>query len=281
MSSSFYPPTRPSTVGEVLDLAFRIFKVTLIRALPYGIVAVIAQQISSLYNFGRVAPAHAAPAQTIFANPVVGSTSFVVGVLLALLAWSSMLLCQRSIVEHRRTSAGVELGAALRRMVAFVPATLLVLVFVAGDFALLWALPPAYRTGARIALLVVSFYLAILLSCTWPAVLLGGLGPIAALRQSVRLVWGNWWRLTLIYMVSAIIVLVMAILLGALIAALVSWLGVGVPVMTSVVYAEVANALGAVMAPFAGALLLATYGDLRVRKEGTDLQQRIAGVVVE
>lgn len=268
-------------MGEVLDLAFRIFKVTLIRALPYGIVAVIAQQISSLYNFGRVAPAHAAPAHTIFANPVVGSTSFVVGVLLALLAWSSMLLCQRSVVEHRRTSAGVELGAALRRMVAFVPATLLVLAFVAGDFALLWALPPAYRTGARIALLAVSFYLAILLSCTWPAVLLGGLGPIAALRRSVRLVWGNWWHLTLIYMVSAIIVLVMAILLGALIAALVSWLGVGVPVMTSVVYAEVANALGAVMAPFAGALLLATYGDLRVRKEGTDLQQRIAGVVVE
>jgi hypothetical protein len=280
MSLSFYPPTRPSSVGEVLDLAFRIFKVTLIRALPYGIVAVIAQQLTSLYNFGRVAPAHAhAPA--VFANPLVGGSIFVLGVLLALLAWSSMLLCQRSIVEHRFQSARVELGAALHRMVSFVPATLLFLAVVAGDFALLWALPAAYHAQARIVLLVVSLYLAVLLSCTWPAVLFGGLGPVAALRQSVRLVWGNWWRVALVYMVSVIIVLVIAILLGALIATLVAWLGVGVPVMTSVVYAEVANALGAFMAPFAGALLLAVYGDLRVRREGTDLQQRIVGAVAE
>ena len=263
-------------MGEVLDLAFRIFKVTLIRALPYGIVAVIAQQITSLYNFGRVAPAHA-----LFANPVVGGAVFVLGVLLALLAWSSMLLCQRSIVEHRFTSASAELGAALRRMVSFVPATLLFLAVVAGDFALLWVLSPAYRAQVRIVLLVVSAYLAILLSCTWPAVLFGGLGPVAALRQSVRLAWGNWWRVALVYGVSVIIVLVIAILLGALIASLVAWLGVGVPVMTSVVYAEVANALGAFMAPFAGALLLAVYADLRVRREGTDLQQRIAGAVAE
>src|SRR5579862_7028005 len=109
MSLSFYPPTRPSSVGEVLDLAFRIFKVTLIRALPYGIVAVIAQQLTSLHNFGRVTPAHApAPAPTVFANPWVGDSIFVLGVLLALLAWSSMLLCQRSIVEHRFQSARAE-----------------------------------------------------------------------------------------------------------------------------------------------------------------------------
>ena len=263
-------------MGEVLDLAFRIFKVTLIRALPYGIGAVIAQQISSLYKFSGVAPAH-----SVLSTPAVGRGAFVLGVLLALLAWASMLLCQQAIVEHRPTSARAELGAALRRMVSFVPATVLFLVVVAGDFMLLWALPGEYRVQARIPLLLVSLYLAILLSCTWPAVLFGGLGPIAALRQSMRLVWGNWWRLTLIYIVSGVIVLVVAILLGAVIATLVSWLGVGVPAMTSVVYAEVANALGAIMAPFAGALLLAVYGDLRVRREGTDLQQRIVDAVAE
>src|SRR5579871_3923227 len=167
MSSSFYPPTRPSSVGEVLDLAFRIFKVTLIRALPYGIVAVIAQQLTSLHNFGRVTPTHA-PAPVMFGHPWVGDALFVLGVLLALLAWSSMLLRQRSIVEHRFQSARAEMAAALRRMVSFVPATVLFLAVVAGDFALLWALPPAYHAQARMALLVLSVYLAVLLSCTWP-----------------------------------------------------------------------------------------------------------------
>ena len=278
MSATFYPPARPLSVGEVLDLAFRIFKVTLIRALPYGIGAVIGQQLSSLYKFGGVA---SGSGHTLLDNPILGGVAFVVGVGLALLAWASMLLCQRAIVEHRPTSIRAELGAAVRRMPTFVAATLLYFVVVGGDFALQWILPAAMRIEARVLFLVLSLCLAVLLSCVWPVVLFAGAGPLAALRQSTRLVWGNWWRMAVIYTVGGVIVLVIAILLGALIAAIISWLGVGLPVMTSVVYAEVANALGAVMAPFAGALLLATFGDLRVRKEGTDLQQRIVGLAAE
>ena len=37
-------------------------------------------------------------------------------------------------------------------------------------------------------------------------------------------------------------------------------------------------ALGAVGTPFSGAILLAVYGDLKLRKEGTDLASRLAGV---
>ena len=65
------------------------------------------------------------------------------------------------------------------------------------------------------------------------------------------------------YVVGGAVVIVVAVLLGALIAAIVSSLGAGIPVMTSV-FTEVANVLGAVTAPFAGAMLLATFGDLRV-----------------
>jgi hypothetical protein len=42
-----------------------------------------------------------------------------------------------------------------------------------------------------------------------------------------------------------------------------------------------ANATVAVVAPFVSALLLAVFGELRVRKEGLDLQQRIGGLAVE
>jgi hypothetical protein len=276
MSATFYPPSRPSSVGEVLDLAFRIFKVTLIRALPYGIGVVIGQQLCSLYKFGGVASGH-----TLLGNPILEGVAFVLGVGLVLLAWSSMLLCQRAIVEHRPTSLRAGLGAAVRRMPAFAAATALYFVVVGGDFALQWILPAAVLVEARVLFLVLSLYLAILLACVWPVVLFAGSGPLAALRQSARLVWGNWWRLAVIFTVGGVIVFVIAILLGVLIAAIISWLGVGLPVMTSVVFTEVANALGAVIVPFAGALLLATFGDLRVRKEGTDLQQRIAGLAAE
>jgi hypothetical protein len=275
MSSAFYPPARPLSVGEVLDLAFQIFKATLVKGLPYGICAVVAQQLPNIYALSTSATLR----QTLGAGQPVGIGLFALGVLLALTAWSALLLRQRAIIEHRPTSIRAELGEAMRRLPSFAVATLLFLVLVTGPFALLVMVPQQYRGGARL-LEVLSLYLAILLSSTWPAVLFARLGPFAALRQSVHLVWGNWWRMAVFYVVGVAVVIVAAVLLGALIAAIVSSLGAGIPVMTSV-FTEVANVLGAVTAPFAGAMLLATYGDLRVRREGTDLQQRIAGLAVD
>jgi hypothetical protein len=276
MSPAFYPPARPLSVGEVLDLVFQVFKATLVRGLPYGICAVVAQQLPNIYALGGGGTVR----QALSAGQPVGIALFGLGVLLALLAWSALLLRQRAIIEQQPTSIKSELGEAARRLPSFLVATLLFLVVVGSGAAVIMVVPRQYRTGVRIPLEILSLYLAVLLSCTWPAVLFAGQGPLGALRQSVRLVWGNWWRMAMIYLVGGAMVVVVAVLLGALIAAVVSSLGAGIPVMTSV-FTEVANALGAVTAPFAGAMLLATFGDLRVRKEGTDLQQRIVGLAVD
>jgi hypothetical protein len=276
MSSAFYPPARPLSVGEVLDLVFQIFKATLVKGLPYGICAVVAQQLPNVYALASGVTVR----QALSAGQPIGIALFAVGVLLALVAWSALLLQQRAIIEQRPTSIKSELGEALRRLPSFFGATLLFLVLVGSGVAVIMTVPPQYRTGVRFPVEILSLYLAVLLSCTWPAVLFAGQGPLGALRQSVRLVWRNWWRVAVVYVVGAAVVIVVSVLLGALIAAIVSSLGAGIPVMTSV-FTEVANVLGAVTAPFAGALLLATFADLRVRKEGTDLKQRIAGLAVD
>jgi hypothetical protein len=276
MSSAFYPPARPLSVGEVLDLVFQIFKATLVKGLPYGICAVVAQQLPNVYALASGVTVR----QALSAGQPIGVALFAVGVLLALVAWSALLLQQRALIEQRPTSIKSELGEALRRLPSFFVATLLFLVMVGSGVAVIMTVPPQYRTGVRFPVEILSLYLAVLLSCTWPAVLFAGQGPLGALRQSVRLVWRNWWRVAVVYVVGAAVVIVVSVLLGALIAGIVSSLGAGIPVMTSV-FTEVANVLGAVTAPFAGALLLATFADLRVRKEGTDLKQRIAGLAVD
>ncbi|HEX4675148.1 MAG TPA: hypothetical protein VH209_07450 [Steroidobacteraceae bacterium] len=276
MSSAFYPPARPLSVGEVLDLVFQIFKATLVRGLPYGICAVVAQQLPNVYALASGVSVR----QALSAGQPIRIALFAVGVLLALVAWSALLLQQRAIIEQRPTSIKSELGEALRRLPSFFVATLLFLVVVGSGAAVIMVVPPQYRTGMRIPLEILGVYLAVFLSCTWPAVLFAGQGPLGALRQSARLVWGNWWRIAVVYVVGAAVVIVVSVLLGALIAAIVSSLGAGIPVMTSV-FAEVANVLGAVTAPFAGALLLAVFADLRVRKQGTDLKQRIVDLAVE
>jgi hypothetical protein len=276
MSSAFYPPARPLSVGEVLDLVFQIFKATLVKGLPYGICAVVAQQLPNVYALASGVTVR----QASSAGQPIGIALFVIGVLLALVAWSALLLQQRAIIEQRPTSIKSELGEALRKLPSFFVATLLFLVVVGSGVAVIMLVPPQYRAGVRIPAGILSVYLAVLLSCTWPAVLFAGQGPLGALRQSARLVWGNWWRIAVVYVVGAAVVIVVSVLLGALIAAIVSSLGAGIPVMTSV-FTEVANVLGAVTAPFAGALLLGTFADLRVRKEGTDLKQRIVDLAVE
>ena len=135
MSSAFYPPARPLSVGEVLDLAFQIFKATLVKGLPYGICAVVAQQLPNIYALSTGATLR----QTLGAGEPVGIGVFVLGVLLALTAWSALLLRQRAIIEHRPTSFQSELGDALRRLPSFAVATVLFFVLVGGPFALLIA----------------------------------------------------------------------------------------------------------------------------------------------
>src|SRR5215469_14562616 len=50
MGNILYPPSRPQSVGEVLDSAFRIYSATLLRCLPYSFASVILGQLLSLYD---------------------------------------------------------------------------------------------------------------------------------------------------------------------------------------------------------------------------------------
>src|SRR6266702_4334167 len=49
MSLVLYPPARPQSIGEVIDTAFRIFKATLLRSLPYSVLATVAGQLQNIY----------------------------------------------------------------------------------------------------------------------------------------------------------------------------------------------------------------------------------------
>jgi len=275
MSPAFYPPTRPLGIGEVLDLAIQIFKATAIRGIPYGICAVTFEQLPNIYDLGS-----GAVRQPYGGDRPLWLALFFVGTVLALIAWSALLLQQRATIERSAATVGRQLAEAVRRLPVFVLATLLFFVVAGGDFGALLLVPGQSHTWMRILLIVLSAYLAVLLSCTWPAVLFAGQGPLGALRHSIRLVWGNWWRVCAIYAVGIAAVMVLAILVAVVIALVVPALVADIPVMMAV-YRVLANAMVAVVAPFVCALVLAVFGDLRVRKEGIDLQQRITGLAVE
>jgi len=98
MSSAFYPPARPLSVGEVLDLVFQIFKATLVKGFPTVSAAVVAQQLPNVYALTSGVTVR----QALSAGQPVGVALFAVGVLLALVAWSGLLLQQRRSLSNGR-----------------------------------------------------------------------------------------------------------------------------------------------------------------------------------
>jgi len=102
----------------------------------------------------------------------------------------------------------------------------------------------------------------------------------SALRRSFRLVRGRWWQvlgaLALAFMFQAFVGLVLGIPLGFLTA---TWESNSVAALVLTTVVSVASSV--ITTPFMSAVLVLIYFDLRVRKEGFDLQLLSQGVGIE
>jgi hypothetical protein len=252
MPPDLYPPPRPQSIGEVLDAAFRIYKATLLRCLPYGALAMVAGQIPNIFDL-----ATGRPLRQFGGGEPVWWVLFGLGTVLTLLLWNAMLLRQMRLLQKQAVSFGADLREGVRYLPALVLALLLSALALAAGFALL---------------LVPGLYLLVALSFVWPAVLLARQRPAQALAYSVRLVRGQWWRTLLIYTVGFVIAPVFALLALVLAALVLPFAGAGagdVAVVTAF-WRVIAAGVGAVAAPFYSALMLALFADLQARRPELD-----------
>ena len=130
---------------------------------------------------------------------------------------------------------------------------------------------------AFIALIIPGIWLSIAWTVSFPALLSEGIGPVAALGRSFRLVQGRWWpTFGAVLVMNLIVGVISAIITGIITATLVgSWTSEA----TAAVFTTVANTLSALVTlPLSAAVLTVIYFDLRVRKEGFDLQLLARGV---
>jgi hypothetical protein len=274
MANILYPPPRPQSVGEILDTAFRIFGATLLKCLPYATLAVIIRQLPNIYTVAR----HRPLTITAWTDPLWWLLDLV-AMLIGMVLLAALLLRQYAVATGHPPAMGPELGTGLRRLPGMV---LYLILFILGLGVSLMPLALAamfsgwLRLVVGVLLLLPACCFLLAVSCAWPLMLLTGQGALASMKQSARLTRGSWGRLTLIYTVGLVLLLVLYALAGA-IAAVVAGLFVGADVvMMSTVGVVVMVILGAVGTPFYGGLLLAVLGDLSVRKEGADLEHRIA-----
>jgi hypothetical protein len=218
-------------------------------------------------------------------------TLFVVAIFVTVTLTNAVLLRQYALATGHPAATGTELSTGAWRvpgilliailMMLAIVATLIPLLLVASLMTVgsstprLPVLIGAFVVGCLLALVAAS-WAVVRWICAGTAYLLTDRGPVASMSHSWQLTAGNFWRLSVIYTVGIVLIIVLYVLssvIGGVVALLLAHGDVAVITATGAV---VVTLLGAIVTPFYSALLLAVFGDLSVRREGADLAQRLA-----
>jgi hypothetical protein len=202
---------------------------------------------------------------------------YVIGSVLTLILYAAVLLRQRGLLSDR--PVGGELMMGLRRTPALIGLGLLVGLSVLVCLLPAWLAHGVTRYSIALLMLIPASYVLVALSCAFIVLLIEGAGPIASYQRSWRLTAGSFWRLSLVYTVGVIVLVVMSFIISMVAAFLAAILGRGDVVLAAAATGVTIIALSAITTPFYTALGLAVFGDLTARKEGSDLEQRISATV--
>jgi hypothetical protein len=165
----------------------------------------------------------------------------------------------------------------LRKAPATIAMGLLIVLIVGVCFLPMLAVPRPYQPLSFVALCIPALYVGVFFLCSWPALLIGRKGIIGSLRYSANLIKNNWWRAVMIYTVAVTMIIVLSVTAGMIVGVLAAFGAARDLAVTTAVSAVMVVASGAVYMPFITAMTLALYGDLQARREGIDLERRIAG----
>jgi len=262
------PELRPLSVGEVLDVAIKIFfrNATTLFAIVLPIVAPV-QLVANLIETS-VTPDEESFTQTsptgevtfdlddlwLFATGLV--VLIVLGVIASTLATGACFKAVGDAYLGERPTWQGSLVFALRRVHSILWVTVLsgfltILGFIACIIPGIW--------------LWVSFAVAV------PVLLMEGVRGRRALGRSRRLVKGRWWPTFGIVLLGSIL----AGIVGGAISAALEAVALADPdnEFVSVVFGTIGGTVaGTLTTPFQAAFVTVLYFDLRVRKEGFDVQ---------
>jgi hypothetical protein len=233
---------RGQSTSELLDQVFHIFRGTLVQAMPFGICSIFLQMLPNIYHLSL-----GQSLQSFGGGDPVWLMLFFFGTLLSLLFWSAMLLRQKAWLDGHSFGVRSALLAVLPRAPAL-----------SGLFILL-----ILSTVVGLLLILPGIYLSVALVLAWPLLLFERDSPIGAMRRSVQLTRGRFWWLSLILGVCMVILIVFFLVGLVLAAILLPLLGADDFAVFTAASVVVSVALGAVAAPFFGAVLLSLYTELR------------------
>ncbi|HEV2014401.1 MAG TPA: glycerophosphoryl diester phosphodiesterase membrane domain-containing protein [Candidatus Dormibacteraeota bacterium] len=268
---------RPLPLGELLDETFKLYRrhfsviagVALVIILPNLILSLISgsyranpfsylQQV--LQNANDPAALQAIQArQAQYTSSPLYLLSFPIAILMIPFTVGALYRAATSLAAGNVETIGSVLAGTARRYFAVFGIVILAALVALGSIGIL-TIP-------------VVIWVLIRWSVATPALFAEGVGPVKAVGRSWNLVRENWWRTVGIVIIVAIMVSLIQSALGVLftgIAAVVPGLSDDLRAGLVTTVATLVDALVSAITPIAITML---YLDLRVRKEGLDLDQ--------
>ena len=262
---SLLPLVRPLMTGEVLDAAFRLFRAGLPRCLPYSGLVVLIFEMPAVYAT-FVAPSLAAPDAGLFATAHFRPLSWGVAAVLATALLGVITLRLQAISRGVRPRFRVELIAVLKRW----PAALIATLGAFGFPLLLYSMSAAIGNvlpGAGLALVGVPLlWPSGLFVVALPAFWCDGAGPLSAILQSLRISRRRSWRMFGALLATACMVAVFYAVSAIIVGLLSPMLGRADLFLIALVRSLLALVVGAIGVPFALAVLIVAYEDLKLRE---------------
>ena len=267
------PDLRPLSVGEIIDVAIKMWRrqfgtlarIVFVVVAPVELFATLVTASVSNFDVETFDPTTGDP--TLDGGALAGwlAGMFTAQILsgLAFLISSAAVLRAVSVAYLGGTPDWRE---SLRAATSRLPSLIWLGFLMFGGLAL-----------AAVALIIPAIWLGVAWSVAFPVMIAEGQRGTKALGRSFRLVQNRWWptfgALFLAFLLQSFIGLVLGIPLGIL-----TFSSEG-DSLSAIFFSMIVNVAASVITtPFMAAVLVLIYFDLRVRKEGFDLQLLAQGV---
>ena len=296
---------RPRGVGELLDGAFTLYRrnfvllvaIAAVVQVPFAFLSLIAfgladvsGRLSSLQTLTRSVQNQGnilTPDQSSLLYQDIGAiVAYFAGIFIVqyLVVFPLSQAATTSAVSARyldqETSVRASYGAALARWRSLIAMVMWLVLLVGGPVVLAVVFAVATGSTALLALFLVAFlvfYLIVLVRATVApaAIVLEKLSGWQGIRRSFLLTSGSWWRIFGIRLLLAIIQGIAGYAIILPVTALSSATSIG----TQQAIGQVAQAIVAVfIAPITLVTLTLLYYDLRIRREGFDIEMLAASL---
>ena len=263
-------PAQPQSIGGVLDTTFQLYKASVVKMIPLSVLMSVAEAPTSVFFFTQGGAATSTNPYAVL--ELMGSPTFLLVAFVQLILTTWVMSAGYLKVGAIGAGGDLGIGAALQKALTRLPSlvVMIIVVFIALIIAL-------------ILLIVPFFILTVSLALCYTLVMLEDRGPIEALSESHRLVWGNWWRTAAILTVGFIIIFVISMVAGVITGVLTPLLVLGggaayVLLLSTIVGWVVGVGMNVLLAPFYIALPITVYWDLKLRKDGGDLAARVGAL---